>query len=647
MNCEINFIYVILIILIILFAILIILKIKNLSFMDFRGGVPQPPVGGNEINNLPEIVVRETDKKASFYNLWRILGDMKFFKDNGYLINLPDNDIVNKILNNSEELKDIDKEEFRKIFIDQIYRQIPTEPIKDIISDGRELLNNIFKKLRILNKNWGFEVYDKYYIHLTLWGVSGSYNRDTQSIVIMTDGDGIPKTNRKSVLTIIHEMVHIGIENIIVKKYNLTHKEKEHVVNMICREYLGNLLPDYKYQTQGTSVLTYNAIMNDLPNVIDKYKKSQKIGADGSPNIPTEHLFDIGFQGENETNNLPKIPSGLFEEGNIDLQNRPMVKGETPGVFHTVYSMSITEQLPDGRNIEVLFPRVIKNDDGEWFVASKEQSIKYYKKTGQHLGKFLSREAVDNYARDLHVQQEKMYTSSFDINFEIDKIILLGRGLMLTKYCPFSKEFKEIIERDFQNEIKYIKDNFPNLLERDLMFVELIKFISKNDEFKYILDATEKYKDKISSEWSEKKYAILNHLSNILKISVDKLGKPKIITCVIMHPNMRIGRYAGKINKIIWGHYDDWENYSMVYLMHEFLHSMLGCDSFIHPIIELATDQELRVRLNTGDEYFIKYGNRVGHAYTQEESKKLLNKWKSYLLTDETIFEFIDKVKGE
>ena len=44
----------------------------------------------------------------------------------------------------------------------------------------------------------------------------------------MTDGDGIPKTNRKPVLTIIHEMVHIGIENIIVKKYNLTHKEKEH-----------------------------------------------------------------------------------------------------------------------------------------------------------------------------------------------------------------------------------------------------------------------------------------------------------------------------------------------------------------------------------------------------------------------------------
>lgn len=73
--------------------------------------------------------------------------------------------------------------------------------------------------------------------------------------------------------TIIHEIVHMGIENTIVKRYNLSHSEKEYVVDMICSEYLK--LPKYKIQERYisdklSSILTYDNILKDLPTTIKK-----------------------------------------------------------------------------------------------------------------------------------------------------------------------------------------------------------------------------------------------------------------------------------------------------------------------------------------------------------------------------------------
>ncbi|RTM07404.1 MAG: hypothetical protein EKK31_11615 [Hyphomicrobiales bacterium] len=95
---------------------------------------------------------------------------------------------------------------------------------------------------------------------------------------------------------------------------------------------------------------------------------------------------------------LGPIP-GQSEPGNIDLAKRPVVKN-ADGTISTVRSMSFEE---DGK--EILVPTV--SPDGK--ILSDQQAIDLYHKTGQHLGKFDSPQAADEYAQALHEAQAQFY----------------------------------------------------------------------------------------------------------------------------------------------------------------------------------------------------------------------------------------------
>jgi hypothetical protein len=91
--------------------------------------------------------------------------------------------------------------------------------------------------------------------------------------------------------------------------------------------------------------------------------------------------------------------NSMIAPGNIDLNNRPMVKNPD-GTYSTVFTMGISE---DGKHINI--PRI--SDDGK--ILSPQEAIEQFHKTGKHLGIYNSKEAAEKAAQGLHEDQANQY----------------------------------------------------------------------------------------------------------------------------------------------------------------------------------------------------------------------------------------------
>lgn len=134
-------------------------------------------------------------------------------------------------------------------------------------------------------------------------------------------------------------------------------------------------------------------------------QEQQKVAAQAAKDVSA-----IGAKGVVATDVVPT------EKGNIDILHRKAVPFE--GGIATVRSISIEE---DGK--EVLIPTVINGA-----VVSDEEAIAYYKKTGQHLGKFKTSQDADKYAEALHQQQASLASDTqMSIGVAVDRARFLAQ----------------------------------------------------------------------------------------------------------------------------------------------------------------------------------------------------------------------------
>lgn len=153
----------------------------------------------------------------------------------------------------------------KKEFGDKFYNE---DVFLDKINEVKNNLDKInlglsrIKELKIKD----FKEFEEYNILYTAYGMGGSYDFKSGNVIILLN-------NFKNIIhTIVHEIIHIGIEESWVKKLKLSHWEKEALVDGICKKYFSDILVDYKIKTNINQEIFELVIKNDLDELYQKLK---------------------------------------------------------------------------------------------------------------------------------------------------------------------------------------------------------------------------------------------------------------------------------------------------------------------------------------------------------------------------------------
>lgn len=192
------------------------------------------------------------------------------------------------------------------------------------------------------------------------------------------------------------------------------------------------------------------------------------------------------------------------------------------------------------------------------------------------------------------------------------------------------------------NNVFIASNYFDNLKKSTNDLKNLIEELRQKDLYKILLKETYEYKDWLEKEWNTNKHKVLSEMKSILKIDLSKYE----IKVLVVSSKMWAGSHLGN-NVVAWGHSEDFKSYSLVYLMHEAMHVIIETNNNLtHAVIELATDNELRIRLNSEGKYYYVNNKLLGHTHLLETEKKIEKDWKKYLETnDQNIFEFIKRLE--
>lgn len=185
--------------------------------------------------------------------VWRTLQGTLFFEANNYQVSLPKGALIDSLKAKARDarLTDEDYEALGVYVQDSVYQKEDYLKGYQKIADNLEQLNKLLAAIDTSQLNWNFKQFDTYHVNLTLYGPGGSYDPDEGSILIYTTPDGRFKQYDNPLYTLIHEIVHIGIETSIIQQYQVPHALKERIVDQMVLLYFQEELPDYRIQNMG------------------------------------------------------------------------------------------------------------------------------------------------------------------------------------------------------------------------------------------------------------------------------------------------------------------------------------------------------------------------------------------------------------
>lgn len=187
--------------------------------------------------------------------VWRNIQDIAFFEEHGYDLSLPKGALIDSLITKvkANQLSENDFPALQRFMESQVYNRETYLAAYAKIENRKPLINEMIRELETIEKDWDFKSFDVYQVNLTLYGPGGSYNPDDGSILIYTTANGGFKNYVDPANTIIHEVIHIGIENAIVSAFNIPHPTKERIVDHFVLLNFKDRLPDYRMQNMGNT----------------------------------------------------------------------------------------------------------------------------------------------------------------------------------------------------------------------------------------------------------------------------------------------------------------------------------------------------------------------------------------------------------
>ena len=158
---------------------------------------------------------------------------------------------------------------FKEPFKKELYHSERYQRIADKILSHTDIFDKIYKKFKLMHDSWGFIILPRYVIDLNMYVSNGTYDANSGHILLGIKGGGIQVTEA-TIKLIMHEMIHLGIEDLIVRdkagKMLLRQNEKERIVDNLC-QYVGHgIFPD--------DLLTFQEIAKDC-SYMDKFVTGQ------------------------------------------------------------------------------------------------------------------------------------------------------------------------------------------------------------------------------------------------------------------------------------------------------------------------------------------------------------------------------------
>jgi len=202
---------------------------------------------------LVKVTIPSIEQEAT--SIWRTINDIAFFQKQGYRVNLPDHPLIDSLIDKSTNGQ-FGNNHFAAIYQlleDNVYKKEHYQIAHEKVTKDVKLINQLIHRLLTSKRNWdwSFKTFRQYEVVFTLYGTGGSYDPDQGTITLFTTADGRFMNYDSPANTIMHEIVHMGIEHSLIQKYKLSHGLKERIVDQMTFLLFKRFLPEYKVQPMG------------------------------------------------------------------------------------------------------------------------------------------------------------------------------------------------------------------------------------------------------------------------------------------------------------------------------------------------------------------------------------------------------------